>query len=80
MGEPPLTDAVRKEEKSLVELIIAMSKELPRPDGIENILKWTNMRDETPLFVAVELGFPDIVASLVRNGANAAEPCIRGSY
>ena len=47
---------------------------------MKNQEKYTNARDETPLFVAVELGLPDIVASLVRNGADAAEPCIRGTF
>ena len=63
-----------------VDLIIKYSKILPNPyaDEQTDILKWMNFRDETPLFVAVERGFIEIVDLLMVNGASPVEPCIRG--
>ena len=40
MGEPPLITAVREEEKSMVELIVAIANDLPKPQGIDSILKF----------------------------------------
>ena len=40
MGEPPLITAVREEDKSIVELIVAIANDLPKPQGIDSILKF----------------------------------------
>ena len=46
--------------------------------GLPSLLKVKNTRDETPLYVAVELRHLDIVQILISAGSNPAEPCIRG--
>ena len=79
-GDPSLFEAARMNCLLAVDLIIKYSKSLPNPYIAEqtDVLKWKNFRDETPLYVAVERGFIQIVNLLMTNGASAVEPCIRG--
>lgn len=73
-------EAARSNNYLAVELICKYSKTVNNPftSDTTNILNWKNVRNETPLFIAVEEGHLEIVDLLMSNGASATEPCIRG--
>ena len=72
-------EAARKNNYNAVDLIVRYSKTVSNPFNEEmDILRWKNNRDETPLFIAVERNFIEIVDLLIQSGATSTEPCIRG--
>ena len=75
-GEPALIYAVRNKRELMVELLLKYDNS--KSSGEKSLLQLKNSRDETPLYVAVELKHLDIVQILISAGSNPVEPCIRG--
>ena len=75
-GEPPLCYAVRYKQEYIIEALLKYEEHAP--NSVHHILRFKNKRDETPLLIAVEAGFLDIVQLLMNAGSNPVEPCIRG--
>ena len=68
--------AVRNKREAMVEVLLKY--DCSPSSGEKSLLEIKNSRDETPLYVAVELKHLDIVQILISAGSNPVEPCIRG--
>ena len=75
-GEPAMVYAVRNKREAMVEVLLKY--DCSPSSGEKSLLEIKNSRDETPLYVAVELKHLDIVQILISAGSNPVEPCIRG--
>ena len=75
-GEPAMVHAVRNKRENMVEVLLKY--DCSPSSGETSLLQVKNARDETPLYVAVEMKHLDIVQMLISAGSNPAEPCIRG--
>jgi hypothetical protein len=59
-------------------LILRYSEAAKNPFSDEPLLNYSNYRQETPLFLAVESQNLEVVMFLMQAGASAVHPCIRG--
>ena len=71
-GEPALVYAVRNKREAMVEVLLKY--DCSPSSGEKSLLQIKNSRDETPLYVAVELKYLDIVQMLISAGSNPVEP------
>ncbi|CBY07917.1 unnamed protein product [Oikopleura dioica] len=77
-GFPPLCQAAYTDFKDGCELILRYSEAAKNPFSDEPLLTYSNYRQETPLFLAVEAQHLEVVMFLMQAGASAVHPCIRG--
>ena len=86
-----INDVPRHKQEYIVEMLLQYDDQ--SPTSIHHILRYycfslcydsmlrfryKNRRDETPLLIAVEAGYLDIIQILMDAGSNPVEPCIRG--